>query len=390
MHGGDQHHDFDNFKPSLDLNNLKVISALGRGAKGVVFLVQTEKRELLALKAILRFSIEKKKITSSSSHGDHEHKKRLCFEGEALSSFHHPLLPKLHGVLITDKIVGYAIDYCPGRDLNFLRKKQPEKMFSVDIIKFYAAELVLAVEYLHGLGIVYRDLKPDNVMIQQSGHLMLVDFDLSTKLSAEPPQYRSAAASPEIKPKKKKKFAFFFRRRDSGISPDDAVHRVERGGVSVEKSNSFVGTEDYIAPEIILGHGHDFAVDWWCLGVMLYEMLYGTTPFRGANRKETFHRIITEELNLTGELTPLRDLIGKLLEKDPNKRICVGEIKGHDFFKAVDWEGILEMARPPFIPELTDIEDMSGHKDINVEDYVQGVFKVGKEGKLENNEKLDK
>ncbi|KAI3461820.1 hypothetical protein Pfo_018483 [Paulownia fortunei] len=386
MHDGD-HHDHDSFTVSLDLKNLKVISALGRGAKGVVFLVRTDKGELLALKAILRSSIEEKKITSSSHGSEH---RRICFEREILSSLHHPLLPKLHGVLITDKIVGYAIDYCPGRDLNSLRKKQTEKMFSDDIIRFYAAELVLALEYLHGLSIVYRDLKPENVMIQESGHLMLVDFDLSTKLAAKYPQSRSAASQtkPEIK-QKKKKLVFFFHRRDSGISPDDSVDRVELRGDSVEKSNSFVGTEEYLAPEIILGHGHDFAVDWWCLGVVLCEMLYGTTPFRGANRKETFHRIITKEPHLTGELTPLRDLIGKLLEKDPKKRICVGEIKGHDFFKAVDWEGILDMPRPPFIPELTVVEGMNENNGIDVEDYVQGVFKVGEEGKVENNEKLD-
>ncbi|KAI3450809.1 hypothetical protein Pfo_007474 [Paulownia fortunei] len=395
MHDGRHCHDQDDDTLSLDLKNLKVISALGRGAKGVVFLVQTENGELLALKAILRSSIEKKKLASSSNGNEY---RRICFEREVLSSFHHPLLPKLHGVLITDKIVGYAIDYCSGRDLNYLRKKQTEKMFSDDIIRFYAAELVLALEYLHNLGIVYRDLKPENVMVQENGHLMLVDFDLSTKLSAKSPETRpvSSKQKPQIKPKKKKKFGFSFKRRDSGISPDDSVQReelesdsVRSESDSVEKSNSFVGTEEYVAPEIILGDGHDFSVDWWCLGVMLYEMLYGTTPFRGANRKETFYRIITKAPNLTGELTPLRDLIGKLLEKDPRKRISVREIKGHDFFRAVYWDSITEMPRPPFIPELTDVEGMEGNKEIDVENYVQGVFKVGEEGKVENNRKSD-
>lgn len=117
----------------LDLKNLKVISPLGRGAKGVVFLVQTESGELLALKAILRSSVEKKKKISSS--GDGNEYRRICFEREVLASFRHPLLPKLHGVLVTDKIVGYAIDYCSGRDLHCLRKKQTEKMFSDDIIR---------------------------------------------------------------------------------------------------------------------------------------------------------------------------------------------------------------------------------------------------------------
>ncbi|KAL8525989.1 hypothetical protein ACS0TY_015276 [Phlomoides rotata] len=374
MPGGD-HHDHDDHTVSLNLNNLKVISALGRGAKGLVFLVQTETGELLALKAILASSIHK----MNSSHGN-EYYKRFCFERRVLSSFDHPLLPKLHGVLITDNILGCAIDYCPGRDLNSLRKIQTEKLFSDDIIRFYAAELVLAVEYLHKLGIVYRDLKPENVMIQHTGHLMLVDFDLSTKLAGNSPPSRCASQSkPEIKPKKKKILAFF---SDSGISPEETAHRYKPAVVSSEKSNSFVGTEDYLAPEMILGHGHDFAVDWWCLGVVLYEMLYGTTPFRGSTRKDTYHRIITQEARLTGECTPLRDLIRKLLEKDPTKRICVGEIKGHDFFKAVDWEGILEIPRPPFIPELTDVGDLNGNKEINLEKYILDVFSISEEGKV--------
>ncbi|KAL8057951.1 hypothetical protein ABFX02_04G217300 [Erythranthe guttata] len=406
MHDGGHHHHQRRRQDqgealSLDLKNLKVLSALGRGAKGVVFLVRTETGELLALKAILRSSIEKakkKKVTSGNSHGDEY--RRICFEREVLASLHHPLLPELHGVLITDKIVGYAMDYCSGRDLNYLRKKQTEKMFSDDIIRFYAAELVLALEYLHNSGIVYRDLKPENVMVQENGHLMLVDFDLSTKLAAKSPENRSVSSEskPEIKPKKKKKrFGFFFNRRDSGISPDDSVHReelesesVSSEADSVEKSNSFVGTEEYVAPEIILGDGHDFSVDWWCLGVMLYEMLYGTTPFRGVNRKETFYRIITKAPNLTGGLTPLRDLIGKLLEKDPVKRISVREIKGHDFFSGVDWERITEMPRPPFIPELTDVEGMEVNKEIDVEKYVQKVFNVGEEDAKDNEDNRNK
>lgn len=114
---------------SIQLRSLKVISALGRGAKGVVFLVQTEDGELLALKTILRASIEKNKASTNSEY------KRIYLERDVLNSFQHPLLPKLKGVVSTDKIVGYAIDYCSGGDLNSLRKKQTEKMFSDDTVR---------------------------------------------------------------------------------------------------------------------------------------------------------------------------------------------------------------------------------------------------------------
>lgn len=120
--------------PSLDLSKLKVLSPLGRGAKGVVFLVQNEAsdNELLALKAISKASFTKK-VKNKDSDGNEY--KRICFEQEVLRRCQHPLLPKLRGVLSTDNIVGYAIDYCPGRELNYLRKKQTENMFSEDFIR---------------------------------------------------------------------------------------------------------------------------------------------------------------------------------------------------------------------------------------------------------------
>nr|XP_043620593.1 serine/threonine-protein kinase OXI1-like [Erigeron canadensis] len=383
----------DQVVPSLDLGKLKVISPLGRGAKGVVFLVQDETDhngddgELLALKAISRASITKKTKKKDSDGSEY---KRICFEQEVLGRCEHPLLPKLRGVLSTDNIVGYAIDYCPGRDLNYLRKKQTEKMFSDDLIRFYAAELVLALEYLHGLGIVYRDLKPENVMIQENGHLMLVDFDLSTKLSPKSPSRSTTPTNttPIKNKKKRNKFSKLYKCCHPGITEGDSVHPAE--SVNSEpsyitttdphsKSNSFVGTEEYVAPEMIQGTGHDFSVDWWCLGVVLHEMLYGTTPFRGINRKETFYRVLSKTPELVGEPTPLRDLIRKLLEKDPKQRIRVAEIKGHDFLKGVDWEKVLEISRPPYIPGRFDddvcSEENSKKGRIDIEDFVQGVFK---------------
>ncbi|XVE78158.1 hypothetical protein DITRI_Ditri13aG0121500 [Diplodiscus trichospermus] len=375
--------------PALDLDRLEVVSALGRGAKGVVFLARDQvKDETLALKVISRDSIEKKSNKAAKNgHGNEGNEyRRVAFEQEVLRNFNHPLLPRLRGVLGTDKVVGYAIDYCPGRDLNSLRRKQTEKMFSDDIIRFYAAELVLALEYLHNLGIVYRDLKPENIMIQENGHIMLVDFDLSTKLSPISTKSSTPLNSANKRPPdqvKKKRFSPFKRYCNSGISPDDSASQASESSEqnesnSAEKSNSFVGTEEYVAPEIISGNGHDFAVDWWSLAIVLHEMLYGTTPFRGSNRKETFYRILTKPAELLGEPTALRNLIRKLLEKDPNNRITLEGIKGHDFFKGIDWEMILQIQRPPYIPAQSE-EEISGEgkegiNKIDVELFVQDVF----------------
>ncbi|CAL9224990.1 unnamed protein product [Arabidopsis halleri] len=353
---------------TLNFDHLEVFSALGRGSKGVVFLVKADNK-WLALKVILRESIETKKTKDEY--------KRISFEQGVLSRFDHPLFPRLHGVLSTDKVVGYAIDYCPGRDLNSLRKKQSEEMFSDEIIRFYAAELVIALDYLHNQGIVYRDLKPDNVMIQENGHLMLVDFDLSTNLPPRTPQSSSSSPRVSTATRKERSLFAFSGFCNSGISPDDSVSRSSESSSSGEKSNSFVGTEEYVAPEVITGSGHDFAVDWWSLGVVLYEMLYGATPFRGSNRKETFLKILTEPPSLVGETTSLRDLVRKLLEKDPSRRINVEGIKGHDFFRGLDWDLVLKVSRPPYIPAPANYEISK----IDVEKFVHEIF-----AKCEHNE----
>ncbi|NP_001308376.1 uncharacterized protein LOC107403167 [Zea mays] len=176
----------------LSLEDLKVVSVLGRGAKGVVFHVVHAPGEpdgegegaaaaaAMALKAVSREAARHKKAAS----GDGDGHRRIWFERDVLLALRHPLLPSLRGILATDAIVGFAMDRCGGGDLNSLRRRQTEKMFSDSVIRFYAAELVLALEYLHSLGVVYRDLKPENVLIQDSGHIMLVDFDLSTRLPA--------------------------------------------------------------------------------------------------------------------------------------------------------------------------------------------------------------
>jgi serine/threonine protein kinase len=246
-------------------------------------------------------------------------------------------------------------------------------------------ELVLALEYLHKLGVVYRDLKPENIMIQQMGHIMLVDFDLSKKLNPKSPNSLSCnsspgSKSPDMNTRKTRWLTKLYFHCNSGTPKYDTVNQLgfnspfkRSESDSVEKSNSFVGTEDYVAPEVISGHGHNLSVDWWSYGVVLYEMFYGTTPFNSANRKETFHKILNSELEQKGETTPLKDLIAKLLEKDPDRRIQVDEIKDHDFFKGVKWDTVLEIARPPYIPQ-NEVVDKAGFSRKDVESFVHGIF----------------
>ncbi|XP_047312706.1 serine/threonine-protein kinase OXI1-like, partial [Impatiens glandulifera] len=261
---------------------------------------------------------------------------------------------------------------------------QTEKMFFDNFLRFYAAELVIELEYLHGLRFVYRDLKPENIMIQENGHLMLIDFDLSTKLPIKSPQSicLTTKQSPLENNKKKKQLFRFQKYRNSDITPEDdstTIITIPELASIPTKSDSFFDTEEYIAPEIIHGNDHDFVVDWWCLGIILYEMLYGITPYKGINRKDTFDKILHKSPCLVGETTFLRDLIQKLLEKDPMKRLGIEEIKRHDFFKSVDWELIGKISRPPYLP----IEEgvMKENGEIDVERFVQRVFEEEEEMK---------
>ncbi|OAY69835.1 Serine/threonine-protein kinase OXI1 [Ananas comosus] len=367
--------------PLLDLGDLKALSVLGRGAKGVVFLVRLagggEEEPLLALKAMSRAALERRSLSGDGGGGGAY--RRVRVERDVLGALRHPLLPALRGVVSTEKVVGFAMErWCCGGDLGALRRRQADGMFSDEVIRltesvlpplsFYAAELVLALEYLHGLGIVHRDLKSENILIQDDGHLMLIDFDLAAKLPNRspspspsplppPPPTVSVASSVGKKKKKVRKkrlSSHFCLSGDPEVSPETAAARD-------------VVVKDYVAPEVVAGGGHDFA------------MLYGRTPFRGQNRKETFYRIVAKDPDLVGERTPLRDLIARLLEKDPAKRIAREGVRRHAFFRGVDWESVLTVARPPFIPPPApgaERENEDYHA-IDVEKVVEQVFERG-------------
>ncbi|XP_073385945.1 phototropin-2 isoform X2 [Physcomitrium patens] len=243
-------------------------------------------------------------------------------------------------------------DFCPGGELFLVLERQPKKHFQEDSARFYAAEVVLALEYLHCIGVVYRDLKPENILVTASGHVQLTDFDLSFVSSP-----RVEMVTPP-KPKKKS-------RKKSKNVPRPVIF-----AEPVTSSNSFVGTEEYIAPEIISGLGHSSAVDWWALGILLYEMLFGRTPFRGKNRQNTFSNILEKELYFPSSIPVSLEaklLIRDLLNKDPLKRLGsyrgANDIKNHPFFKDINWPLIRIMTPPPLeVPlnltsSLPDFED---------------------------------
>ncbi|CAB4281811.1 unnamed protein product [Prunus armeniaca] len=376
-----------NTSPELNLENLKALKVLGKGAMGTVFLVHDPSSDPSA-----RCPFALKVVDKSSLRSKLDAERRARWEIQVLTRLSdpnpHPFLPSLLGSFESDEFMGWAVPYCPGGDLNVLRYRQNDRVFSPAVIRFYLAEIVCALEHLHSMGIAYRDLKPENVLIQQSGHVTLTDFDLSRSLKHRTikPDVVLEDEAPDIRRKHRRHLTRWLtiindnhskglkKTKSARVSP---VSRRKPSFSDGERANSFVGTEEYVSPEVVRGEGHEFAVDWWALGILTYEALYGTTPFKAKSRKETFRNVLTKTPEFIGKRTALTDLIERLLHKDPTKRLGyargASEIKEHEFFRGVRWDILTEVTRPPFIPsrEDGDLTEKATAGGVSVRDYFQ-------------------
>ncbi|KAF6148007.1 hypothetical protein GIB67_024182 [Kingdonia uniflora] len=366
---------------SLGLKNFNLLKRLGCGDIGTVYLAElAETSGLFALKVMdNEFLASRKKMPRAQT------------EREILQMLDHPFLPTLYAHFTTDKFSCLVMEYCPGGDLHVLRQRQSGRSFSESAAKFYVAEVLLALEYLHMLGVVYRDLKPENILVREDGHIMLSDFDLSLRCNVNPTLVQSCPSI--IEPVKKssgpcaessciKPFCIqpswaqpsCFSPRITSATPrtrklkaDFAAQVSPLPQLVAEptsaRSNSFVGTHEYLAPEIIKGDGHGSAVDWWTFGIFLYELLFGKTPFKGSGNEGTLVNVVSETLRFPD--TPLvsfqaRDLMRGLLMKDPENRLGsvrgATEIKRHPFFEGLNW-ALIRCAIPPETPKFCDPVD---------------------------------
>ncbi|OCF32057.1 AGC/RSK/RSK-UNCLASSIFIED protein kinase [Kwoniella heveanensis BCC8398] len=305
-------------------SSFQKIKLLGKGDVGKVYLVKEKKTEkLFAMKVLSKKEmIKRNKI------------KRALAEQEILATANHPFIVTLFHSFQSQDYLFFVLDYCMGGEFFRALQTRPGKCLTEEHAKFYAAEVTAALEYLHLNGYIYRDLKPENILLHQSGHIMLSDFDLS-KQSGE-----AGGAPATIK----------------HGGPNGTILVDTRSCIADFRTNSFVGTEEYIAPEVIKGHSHSSAVDWWTLGILVYEMIFATTPFKGPNRNATFANVMKHDV-LFPESTPVtsfcKSFIRKLLIKDENKRLGSGsgasEVKSHKWFGSVNW-GLLRNMTPPIIP----------------------------------------
>ncbi|KAJ7980604.1 putative Serine/threonine protein kinase [Quillaja saponaria] len=328
----------------IGLHHFKPIRPLGCGDTGSVHLVELQGTgELYAMKAMEKSVM----LNRNKVH-------RACIEREVISLLDHPFLPTLYTSFQTSTHVCLITDFCPGGELFALLDKQPMKLLKEESARFYAAEVIIGLEYLHCLGIVYRDLKPENILLQRDGHVVLTDFDLSFMTSCKPQIIKHSLPG---------------NRRSRSQPPPLFVAE------PVTQSNSFVGTEEYIAPEIITGASHSSAIDWWALGILLYEMLYGRTPFRGKNRQKTFANILHKDLTFPSGIPvslAARQLINALLQRDPASRLGsrtgANEIKEHPFFRGINWPLIRCMSPPLLDVPLQLIGKDPEAKDVKWED----------------------
>lgn len=326
------------------LKHFRPVKSLGSGDTGSVHLVELcGTGEYYAMKAMDKGVM----LNRNKVH-------RACVEREILDMLDHPFLPALYASFQTKTHICLITDYCPGGELFMLLDRQPKKVLEEDAVRFYAVEVVIALEYLHCQGIIYRDLKPENVLLQENGHVTLTDFDLSCLTSCKPQL---------LIPHQDKK------KQHKGHAPPIFIAEPMRA------SNSFVGTEEYIAPEIITGAGHTSAVDWWALGILLYEMLYGYTPFRGKTRQKTFANILHKDIKFPSSISvslQTRQLIYRLLHRDPKNRLGsregANEVKHHPFFRGVNW-ALVRCVTPPIVgvQKAEPTESDKDRKDVNHE-----------------------
>lgn len=236
-------------------------------------------------------------------------------ENRVMKSTSHPFLISLVRSFQDRSNLFFVMEFANGGDLFFHLSRRPGRAFLEEDARFYAGEVTLALIYLHDSGIIYRDLKMDNILMDRDGHVKLADFGLSK----------------------------------------DGMTRESR-------TTSFVGTDVYLAPEVIQleDGGYGFSADWWSLGVVVFGMLLGRAPFFSGDREEIYRLILDEEPDFRGEVRPeAENFIQGLLQKDPSRRLGGPEVRSHEFFAGVDWEMLYcKKVQPPYVPELSSESDV--------------------------------
>jgi protein kinase A len=296
----------DKNKLKINISDYEKLETVGLGSFGRVRLCRNIKtNKIYVLKILKKSEIIRLKQT------DH-----IYSEYHILAFLNHPFIIQLMGVNFDDpKYLYFLLEYIPGGELfTLLRKK---KMFPLEQAKFYIAHIITIFEYIHSKNIIYRDLKPENILITKSGYLKLTDFGFAKYLDND-------------------------------------------------KTYTLCGTPEYLAPEIILNKGHGKPVDWWTMGILLYEMLIGIDPFSDDDPMAIYQKIVKGKIHFPKDIDKnAKSLIKHLLNGDTTKRFgClkngVKDIATHRFFDKFNWRNfVYRKMAPPFIPKVGSSNDTS-------------------------------
>ncbi|EQC40379.1 AGC protein kinase [Saprolegnia diclina VS20] len=299
-------------KGKLSVDDFDLMKVIGKGAFGKVMLVRrkAENGEDNSANATYAMKVLKKANVFAKNQVEHTKAERRI-----LRDIDHPFVVRLRYAFQTEDKLYLVMDYYTGGTLFFHLRKS--RKFSEKRARFYAAQLLMAMSHLHDLNIAYRDLKLENILMDDKGYVALTDFGLS---------------------------------KENVDVPDGA--------------KTFCGTAEYIAPELLKGLSYGKPVDWWGFGTLLFEMMTGQTPFFDRNRKKMFHNILHRDVVFTPVFSEdAKSLLTGLLRKDPAKRLGSGpsgaqEIMDHPFFASIDWDKLMRKEmEAPFKPTVTGEHD---------------------------------
>lgn len=294
------------------LTDFDILRVIGTGSySNATLAIDKHTHEPVVLKIMSKSLIIKK--------GQVEHIKN---ERAILSRVRCRFVEQLKATFQTPISLYYVLEYLPGGEL--FRLLNERSTLTLDEAAFYAGEVVLALRYLHSLNCVFRDLKPENILIANDGHLKLVDFGFAKYLKGD------------------------------------------------GRTFTLCGTPEYMSPEVIEKTGHTLNTDWWQLGILIYEMLFASTPFSDPSPYQLYENILSRSVTFPS-VTPIPaynhaiSLISGLLEKQPSSRLTEPEILHHPFFSGIDWN-LLEKKEiaPPFVPEVNNPTDSH-----NFDSYIQ-------------------
>ena len=304
----------ENRAGKLKIDDFELLKVVGKGSFGKV--MQVRKKDTSRIYALK--TIRKAHIISRSEVA------HTLAERSVLAQINNPFIVPLKFTFQSPEKLYFVLAFVNGGEL--FHHLQKEQRFDVNRSRFYTAELLCALECLHGFNVIYRDLKPENILLDYQGHIALCDFGLC-KLDMK----------------------------------------------EEDRTNTFCGTPEYLAPELLMGKGYNKTVDWWTLGVLLYEMLTGLPPFYDENTNEMYRKILSEPLHFPGaDVVPpaAKDLLTKLLNRDPAERLGANggaEIKAHPFFHAIDWRKLLQRKyEPTFKPYVVSLHSLSTIRCVHI------------------------